>query len=342
MEEQSKEVSEALDHYKKHKSRKKNIKKFNVGGYMGQDAELIYINMIKDVKTDLYTLNGRYFSERTYPKSRVFVFNFISNNGYSSKLEIPRTGVYAEIPNDAFEVVGYDEKKYGNGGNVKPQFNSLNISDNDKKILSVLRTINEENATHQQREFISNFRGDNVVNELSKQVISKIYGLLFEWHNIQNPIYNILIENVGVGNMASMLPMSIIQKIGIEFDSENIFSNTERLICSIVNSSIRFVDYDAYDLQFLDAIVKVYPKTNPENDTLVQRLFNTKKKSIILGVAEFTSMNELNKFRSTINQNMGSFAQNQMFLPESMNFAVINEGITNKAKFTLIYGVTKY
>jgi hypothetical protein len=142
--------------------------------------------------------------------------------------------------------------------------------------------------------------------------------------------------------MASMLPMSIIQKIGIEFDSENIFSNTERLICSIVNSSIRFVDYDAYDLQFLDAIVKVYPKTNPENDTLVQRLFNTKKKSIILGVAEFTSMNELNKFRSTINQNMGSFAQNQMFLPESMNFAVINEGITNKAKFTLIYGVTKY
>jgi hypothetical protein len=100
--------------------------------------------------------------------------------------------------------------------------------------------------------------------------------------------------------------------------------------------------YNSYDLQFLDAILKVYGETNPKYDTLIERLFYSKKKAVIVGVAEFTSLAEIDKFKQTISENMGSFAQNQMFLPESMNFTTINEGITEGAKHTLIYGVTKF
>jgi hypothetical protein len=242
----------------------------------------------------------------------------------------------------AFELVGYDSKKYGKGGDVKPQFSSVDLSENDKEILSVLRTLNEENATHEQKEFISNFRGENVVNQLSKQVISKIYGLLFEWHNIENPIHNVLIENVGAGNIASLLPNSLVKKIGIEFSKDNMYYLIEKKINSIVNSSMTFYDMSSYDLKSLDAIIKVYEKTNPLNDTLVKRLYQSDNKAVAVGVAEFTSEKHLNEFKNSVGINMGGFAQNQMFLAKSMNYFIVNEGITDEGKHTLIYGVTKY
>jgi DNA-binding transcriptional MerR regulator len=342
MEENAKQVNDTLSEHEKHKNRKKNIKRFRLGGYMGYRGEMIYIKMKEDVTTDLFNLEGRFYSETTFKKDALIMMSFISNNGYSTKMEIMDTGVYAIIPNVAFELVGYDSTKYGKGGDVKPQFSSVDLSENDKEILSVLRTMNEENATHEQREFISNFRGKNVVNQLSKQVISKVYGLLFEWHNIENPIHNILIENVGAGNMASLLTNSLVKKIGIEFIKDNPYYLIEKKINSIVNSSMTFYDMSSYDLKSLDAIVKVYDKTNPLNDTLVQRLYQSEKKAVAVGVAEFTSETHLNEFKNSVGINMGGFAQNQMFLAKSMNYFVVNEGITDEGKHTLIYGVTKY
>jgi len=342
MEESSRKVADALKHHDKNKSRRKNMNKFSLGGYAGYSSELIYIKMKEDVTTDLFTISGSFYSETTFKQGAVVLMNFISNNGYSTKLEMNGTGVYAVIPNVAFEVVGYDSTKYGKGGGVKSQFSSLNLSDNDKRILSFLRKIDIENATHQDREFISNFRGNNVVNQLSKQIIGKIYALLFEWHNIQNPIHHILVQNVGAGNLVSLIPSSLMKAIYIEFDETNEYYAIEKDICGIINSSMILSQMTSYDSQFLDAIVKVYPKTNPINDTLVPHLFASEKKAIIVGVAEFTSQRELEKFKVTINNNMGAFAQNQMMLPESMKYFVVNQGITDSASHTLIYGVTKY
>jgi hypothetical protein len=342
MEEKAKQVDDTLTEHEKHKNRKKNIKRFRLGGYMGYRGEMVYIKMKEDVTTDLFNLEGRFYSETTFKKDALIMMSFISNNGFSSKMEIMDTGVYAVIPNVAFELVGYDSKKYGKGGDVKPQFSSVDLSENDKEILSVLRTLNEENATHEQKEFISNFRGENVVNQLSKQVISKIYGLLFEWHNIENPIHNVLIENVGAGNIASLLPNSLVKKIGIEFSKDNMYYLIEKKINSIVNSSMTFYDMSSYDLKSLDAIVKVYEKTNPLNDTLVKRLYQSDNKAVAVGVAEFTSEKHLNEFKNSVGINMGGFAQNQMFLAKSMNYFIVNEGITDEGKHTLIYGVTKY
>lgn len=342
MEEKAKQVDDTLTEHEKHKNRKKNIKRFRLGGYMGYRGEMVYIKMKEDVTTDLFNLEGRFYSETTFKKDALIMMSFISNNGFSSKMEIMDTGVYAVIPNVAFELVGYDSKKYGKGGDVKPQFSSVDLSENDKEILSVLRTLNEENATHEQKEFISNFRGENVVNQLSKQVISKIYGLLFEWHNIENPIHNVLIENVGAGNIASLLPNSLVKKIGIEFSKDNMYYLIEKKINSIVNSSMTFYDMSSYDLKSLDAIIKVYEKTNPLNDTLVKRLYQSDNKAVAVGVAEFTSEKHLNEFKNSVGINMGGFAQNQMFLAKSMNYFIVNEGITDEGKHTLIYGVTKY
>jgi hypothetical protein len=267
--------------------------------------------------------------------------NFVSNNGYSSKLELYKSGVYADFPNKSFEVVGYDSNKYGKGGNVKPQFDSLLLSANDKKIMEVLRTLNEENATHQQREMISKFRGRNVVNELTNQVISKIYGLLFQWHNLENPIHNIVIQNAGAGNIVSLVPANLMQNVYISFDENNLFYSVESKICGIVNTTIKFSELNDYAMKSVDAIVKVYAEGNPKYDTLVGDLYKSDKRAIILGVAEFSTLKHLEEFKVTIAKNLGGLAQNQMLIPKSTHYVVINDGITDEANYTLIYGVTK-
>jgi hypothetical protein len=340
--ESSRKVSEALGEFKKNKNRNKNTRKFNLGGFMeGNEGAMIYIKMKEDLTTDLFTLSGDYFSDSTFKKDSVNLMNFISNNGYSSKLELYKSGVYADFPNKSFEVVGYDSNKYGKGGNVKPQFDSLLLSANDKKIMEVLRTLNEENATHQQREMISKFRGTNVVNELTNQVISKIYGLLFQWHNLENPIHNIVIQNAGAGNIVSLVPANLMHNVYISFDENNLFYSVESKICGIVNTTIKFSELNDYAMKSVDAIVKVYAEGNPKYDTLVADLYKSDKRAIIVGVAEFSTLKHLEEFKVTIAKNLGGLAQNQMLIPKSTHYVVINDGITDEANYTLIYGVTK-
>jgi hypothetical protein len=340
--ESSRKVSEALGEFKKNKTRNKNTRKFNAGGFMeGNEGEMIYIKMKEDLTTDLFTLSGDYFSDSTFKKDSVNLMNFVSNNGFSSKLELYKSGVYADFPNKSFEVVGYDSNKYGKGGNVKPQFDSLLLSANDKKIMEVLRTLNEENATHQQREMISKFRGTNVVNELTNQVISKIYGLLFQWHNLENPIHNIVIQNAGAGNIVSLVPANLMHNVYISFDENNLFYSVERKICGIVNTTIKFSELNDYAMKSVDAIVKVYAEGNPKYDTLVGDLYKSDKRAIIVGVAEFSTLKHLEEFKVTIGKNLGGLAQNQMLIPKSTHYVVINDGITDEANYTLIYGVTK-
>jgi hypothetical protein len=340
--ESSRKVSEALGEFKKNKTRKKNIRKFNVGGFMGgSEGEMIYVKMKEDVTTDLFTLSGDYFSDSTFRKDSVNLMNFISNNGYSSKLELYKSGVYVDLPNKAFEVVGYDSSKYGKGGDVKPQFDSLLLSPNDKKIMEVLRSLNEENATHQQREMISQFRGNNVVNELTNQMISKIYGLLFQWHNLDNPIHNIVIQNAGAGNIVSLVPANLMHNVYISFDESNLFNSVESKICGIVNTTIKLSELNDYAMKSVDAIVKVYAEGNPKYDTLIGDLYKSDKRAIIVGVAEFSTLKHLEEFKVTIAQNLGGLAMNQMLIPKSTHYVVINDGISDEANYTLIYGVTK-
>jgi len=340
--ESSRKVSEALGEFKKNKTRKKNIRKFNVGGFMGgSEGEMIYVKMKEDVTTDLFTLSGDYFSDSTFRKDSVNLMNFISNNGYSSKLELYKSGVYVDLPNKAFEVVGYDSSKYGKGGDVKAQFDSLLLSPNDKKIMEVLRSLNEENATHQQREMISQFRGNNVVNELTNQMISKIYGLLFQWHNLDNPIHNIVIQNAGAGNLVSLVPANLMHNVYISFDESNLFNSVESKICGIVNTTIKLSELNDYAMKSVDAIVKVYAEGNPKYDTLIGDLYKSDKRAIIVGVAEFSTLKHLEEFKVTIAQNLGGLAMNQMLIPKSTHYVVINDGISDEANYTLIYGVTK-
>jgi hypothetical protein len=188
---------------------------------------------------------------------------------------------------------------------------------------------------------LSSFKGNNVVNELSSSIIQKIYGLLFEYHNVEHPIKKLYLSNVGAGNILSFAP-KYLEKIMISFEEQNKYVNVEKEINSIINSNKEYVLLDNVELRDMDAIIHVYEQTNPEYEQLNYLLYQTNKTSISLGVCEFTSRERLNEFQRKIVMNQGAFSQNQMMLyKEGNKYLIVNEGITEEGDYTLIYVLNK-
>jgi hypothetical protein len=332
--ESSRKVSEALKDFEKHKGYRKNSRKFKHGGYMGGN-EIVHITFLDDVKAIIRNREGKYITESKFPKDSMRKFTFIHNDGRNTTLELVK-GAFIVVPNSKINIVGFNEEKFGNGGNVKP-YQSIPFNENDKEIAKLLTKYEDPasfNST--QRQKLSTFKGNNVVNEISRRLIQKMYGLLFEYHNIENPIKELFLSNVGAGNLVSFAP-NYIEKLMISFDEKNRFVELEKEINAIVNIDKKYTLFnDTIDLQTMDAIIHVYSNPNPDFDEVNELIMMSNKTAVGLGVCEFTSRERLNKFQQQI-------VQNQMIeLKKSNKYLIINEGITEEAEYTLIYVITKF
>ena len=343
--ESSRKVSESIKDFEKHKGYRKTSLKFKQGGYMGGEddtKEMVHITFNSDVDAVIRDKQGKFISEKKYPKDHIYKFIFKYNDGYCTLLEILK-GAYIIVPNKEINIVGFNEQKFGVGGSVKP-FQSIPLTENDKEIAKLLTYYeNDSDYNSNQRQKLSTFRGNNVVNELSRRLIQKMYGLLFEYHNIQNPIKELYLSNVGAGNLVSFAP-KYIDKLMISFNEQNRFVEMEKEINAIVNIDKTYTLFtNTIDLRSIDAIIHVYSNSNPEKEELIDLLNQSEKSLVALGVCEFTSRERLNKFQQQIVENQGSFEMNEMVQKKYENkYLIVKEGITNEGEYTLIYVITKY
>jgi len=340
--ESSKKLSDAINDFDKQKGYRKNTRKYKVGGSMIDGTEIIHLKFEKDFDGVIRQKDGKYVSESLFPKDKVYKFTFLYNDGRHTALEFGNTNNYILVPNDIIKVVGFNDKLYGNGGAIK-SYQSFNLDSNDKSILNMLREIaSPYSVTSEQREKLSSFKGNNVVNNLSSKLIQKIYGILFKNHNVNNKILNLYLSNIGVGNILLFAP-TYLNKTLVSFDEHNNFNQVEKDIADIVTLGKRASLYNDFEMQDVDGIIHVYAESNPEVDMLTELFLKTNKKAIALGVCEFTSRQKLNEFQRSILVNQGKIAQNQMIMFKKSNeYYVINEGITDKGQYTLIYTMTKY
>ena len=342
MEKESKNLGDTLNEYEKNKSHRKNAHKYAQGGYMGDARVKVHLMFTEDFTGILRKPNGSYLTESFFPKNKVSTFNFIHNDGRTTALEFSNTGAYMLVPSDIINVVGFDEQ-FANGGSVSP-YQSVATDDNDKLILNKLRTIDDiYSVTSKEKQLLSSFKGDNVVNQLSNAMIQKIYSVLFKYHNIEHPIKNLYLSNIGVGNILLFAPNYIDHTI-CSYDKDNRFSEIEEEISSIVTLGKRAsILTSEVELHNIDAIIHVYAQTNPISDSLVPLLFKINKTGgTALGVAEFTSREKLNQFQKTIAQNQGGMGLNQMMMfKKSNDYLIVNEGITEEGNYTLMYVMNK-
>lgn len=341
--ESSRKLSEAIKDFEKHKGYRRNSPKFKHGGYMGENdsKEIVHITFNSDVDAVIRDKQGKYIGESKFPKETIHKFTFKHNDGRNSTLELLK-GAFIVVPNEKINIVGFNEEKFGNGGNVKA-YQSIPFSENDKKIAKMLTQFtNPTSYNSRQRQKLSTFRGNNVVNELSSGLIQKIYGLLFEYHNIENPIRNLYLSNVGAGNIVSYAP-KYVDKLMIDFDEKNRFVEIEKEINAILNVDKKYTLSNPLDLRYMDAFIHVYSKTNPDKEELNYLFLQSEKSAVALGVCEFTSRERLDKFQRQIVENQGGFSQNQMVQYKNTNkYLIVNEGITDEGQYTLIYVMTKF
>ena len=310
---------------------------------MGEDdsKEIVHITFNSDVDAVIRDKQGKYIGESKFPKETIHKFTFKHNDGRNSTLELLK-GAFIVVPNEKINIVGFNEQKFGNGGSVKA-YQSIPFSENDKKIAKMLTQFtNPASYNSRQRQKLSTFRGSNVVNELSSGLIQKIYGLLFEYHNIENPIKQLYLSNVGAGNIVSYAP-KYVDKLMIDFDESNRFVEIEKEINAIINVDKKYTLSNPLDLRYMDAFIHVYSNTNPDKEELNYLFLQSEKSAVALGVCEFTSRERLDKFQRQIVENQGGFAQNQMIQYKNTNkYLIVNEGITDEGQYTLIYVMTKF
>ncbi len=343
MEKESKKVGDTLADYEKQKSHRKNSHKYSNGGRMGDAKVKVHLLFTEDFTGILRKPSGKYITESVFPKGKVFTFNFMHNDGRTTALEFANTGAYMLVPSEIINVIGFDEK-FANGGSVSP-YQSISLDENDKRILKVLRLIdNIYDVTSKEKQFLSTFKGENLVNQLSNSLIQKIFGILFKYHNVEHSIKRLYLSNIGVGNILSFAP-TYLEHTYYSFDEKNNFSETEKEISSILNygkSRTSLVE-SSEDLKNMDGIIHVYADSNPKFDELTSVLLKSERNGCVaLGVAEFTTREKLNQFQKTISQNQGGMSQNQMMMFKKANdYLIVNEGITEEGNYTLIYVMNK-
>lgn len=339
---ESSTLAEIISNHEKTLHKKHNRKKYELGGTMEYHPHLVHIVFDDNHKAEIYTNEGKFDGETIFKKDILYNMEFLNNRGEETALQFPLSNKYVIVPNDLISIKGYD-RKYAGGGNVLSPYHSYRgkLSDNDIEILDLMRSefrLSEDNNhfTIKQKELLSTFKGDNVVNQLSTEIISKLYGLMFKNHNEETPIKKLWIKNVGIGTLLNLAPI-YLKEIVITH-SENTFTHIEESILGILNEQNYKKQWQLADVDAMtnaDAIMYCYPTTNPMSDSLSNSVRNANKNSMGIGIAEFTSENFLNSFVDDIKMN------NNIYKSHLVNYYKINNGITNKAKVTLIYSITK-
>ena len=311
-------------------NKKRNKTKFKLGGNVN-NKESVHITLNKDFEASLYDSDsGKFKGYYSIVKGEITNLYFIENNGNTTTFLYPHTNYSMTIPNSYIEIKGFS-KKYNNGGGVSAyQSYQTKLSTNDISILELLREVPNNEFTHQNLEFISSFRGTNVVNNISIELINKLFGLMFKYHSIQSPIHSILIKNNGTGNLLNLAP-TYVKNVYVEFE-QNEFRQIEESISFAQNREKTKFFNGIYSN--IDAIVYVYPKINPNEDTLTDYLTKNKKSMICVGVAEFSNEAHLNDFKEYVKNNSSRLNANTTYYK-------IDVGITSNASVTLIYIIDK-
>ena len=334
---ESKELGDILSEYDKLKNKRKNRKQFALGGSTDYTPHMVHLTFSENHAVDIYDNEGKYEGVSTFVKDKVYAFEFLNNRGTTTALQIPYTNKYIIVPNDIISIHGYD-KKFAQGGNVPSPYKRYEsiLDENDIKILSLLRSSfnytndDESRMTIHQKELISTFKGVNVANQLSTEIITKMYSILFQDHNNELPINKLILWNVGVGNIVNLAP-TYVEKISVVTD-ENIFEKIEQEICSIVNSynynKQWMFGMDESEYKY-DAIMYVYPNTNPSDSSwFTSKVKELKNKSTGLAICEFSGDDAMNEFISNTNEIDGR---------TKYKFYKIQKGITENATRTLIF-----
>jgi hypothetical protein len=343
MQESSAKVSNALQDFAHQKSKRKSSRKYNLGGLLGNDKPVnVHVFLVEDYEAVVRSKDGTYVNDVNLKKDKVYKFGFLFDEGKNVGFDLgDGSNNYILVPSILVVVVGYDENKMELGGEVK-SYADYNLDRNDKSILKLLLNINPMSATAEQRDKISTFKGNNVVNDLSPKLIQKIYGILFQNHNVDNKIKNLYITNIGVGNILMYAP-SYLEKTMVGFDEKNEFVQVEKEIANIVTEGKRAFVFNEFELTDMDGFIHVYPQVNPKNDDLCNIFYKSNKKAVAVGVCEFTSKQKLDEFQRSIVVNQGSMSLSQMVsFAKSNDYLIVNEGITSEGDYTLIYTMTKY
>ena len=334
-------LAEIISTHEKNEIKDKNRKRFDMGGNTMFVPHLVHIVLDQPFKTEIFTMEGKHDGDTMLKKNVMYKMQFLNNRGTETALQFPDSLNYIILPNNVFAIKGYDTK-FAGGGNVPLPYESYksDLSDNDIKILNLLRSNRMElnGANHftiEQKQLLSSFRGTNLANQLSTQIITKMFSLLFKYHSETTPIKRIHIKNVGTGNMLNLAP-TYIDEIVVS-DEYNMFMEVESQICGITNEATyleTWMNYDEFTQSPADAIVYTYPTINPMVDVLSQGLSEMKNNCVALCLAEFTSENHLNNF-------VADTKANGMVLSTTYIFDKINEGVSSKGKYTLIYFIRK-
>jgi hypothetical protein len=328
-----KELGGIMMEHENHKQLRRTRKRFDFGGAIDYIAPHP-IHLVLDVNYEAPTYNsaGQYLYNTKFKEDKIYKLMFLNSNGGYTAFEIPNSLEYVYIPSNLVTIRGF-EQKYAEGGLTSYNHYNDRLSDNDKKVLEYIRTSDNNNLTLSQKEMVSSFIGENVANNLYTDLIEKIYGLLFKDKPSDKRIENLLIKNNGVGNILALSP-SYINKTYIEFD-ENHFSQIEKEINSITNNEKKGWDFysNNFDLTLIDAVIYVYPKINPKDEILRREHSNNKSIFVSIGVAEFSSNDNLKSFASIL--------MKQTDLTKyKYNILEISKGLSSEGKCSIIYTLT--
>lgn len=331
----SQETNSYIEEYNKQKHNKRANRKFEMGG-MNYDPHNVYVEFDNKFDADIYTMSGRYDGETSFKPKKMYKMVFLNNQGNKSALQFPLTDSYVLIPNSEFIITGFEER-YAKGGSINP-YQKYSLSENDKRIIEMLRRGSESglNLSVGQLNTILSFKGNNVANQLTNDIISKVYGLMYKNHNIDNPIKTLLIKNVGVGKLYNQAPITL-DKIYITH-SDNTFGTIEEEIFNLNNFNEfgikgKLEYFTNIGLSNINAIVCCCEHTDPKTELLISDLEKTKNNAIGVGIAEFSSKDRCMSFIEESIKGATNRSRTQ--------YTTINKGITNKGVITLIYTITK-
>lgn len=311
------------------KRRNNHQRKYKFGGLVNKQP--IHMILNTNFSPTLYNMRtGEYSGDSLIRKNELNHFYMLEADAQSITLNYPMTDYYFVVPNSIVEIKG-KSRKFDVGGSVEINFRGYDndLSTNDHAILDILRGVDLEKLTHKDKEFISTFRGDNVINNMPTEYLSVLYSLCFKHHIITCPIRNILLKNLGTGNLLSIAP-TYVKNMFIEF-TDNKYRPIEELINKAQNAGKG--EYFNGDYTDIDCVIMVYPETNPEKELLMDLITKTKREMVVCGVAEFSSTVELKEFYKLITR--WTFRNN-------IYYYVTREGITENGRHTLTYVVNSY
>jgi len=337
------ESGKFVTEYEKSKNDNKSRRKFNTGGYLIEPHD-VHVEFWSYYTATLYTMSGQVDGSVDFKAWKTYQLTILDVQK-SQTIFMYGQDNYLRIPNEYFNIVGYNEK-FVAGGEVKQYLNDENLSENDKEILMFLRK-NKFLGDYSVSDclFIENFKGDNIINSLTKDNLKKIIGMVFKDKAGGLQVKNIKFVNVGTGRILSLSPHASSYDPPFHFevhkepdcvDFQNKYEHIDMQICNTINYNLLSDEtwVDNGMLSEINAIIRVCPYINPVTDALYSEIESESNRlsehSINVGYAEFDNKKHYMNFIGEVMTN----ANNTNFVPKVY---AINEGALNEFNVSLIY-----